>query len=81
MIEVRLPIPGDLETNPIYKPFDADTLYLYGDDDEFYTREKFTAFERKLRDRLPNFQSKQYMAKHEITEEMRVDIKTFLAEK
>ncbi len=74
-------IPGDLETNPVYKPFDADTFYLYGDDDEFYTQQKFTAFEQKLRGRLPNFRSKQYASKHEITEEMRGDIKKFLAEK
>lgn len=72
-------IPGDLDTNPIYKPFTADTLYLYGDDDEFYTLEKFTEFEQKLRERLPNFTSKQYQAKHEITEEMREDIQTFLS--
>jgi len=71
-------IPGDLETNPIYKPFDADTLYLYGDDDEFYTQEKFAGFELKLRERLPNFRSKQYRAKHEITDEMRKDIQSFL---
>lgn len=72
-------IPGDLDSNPIYKPFPADTLYLYGDDDEFYTQEKFAGFEAKLRETLPNFTSKQYTAKHEITDEMRVDIKDFLA--
>lgn len=71
-------IPGDLDTNPIYKPFDAETLYLYGDDDEFYTQEKFVGFEKKLRETLPNFTSKQYTAKHEITEEMRAEIRTFL---
>ena len=71
-------IPGDLDTDPIYKPFAADTLYLYGDDDEFYTLEKFTEFEQKLRERLPNVTSKQYQAKHEITEEMREDIRIFL---
>jgi predicted esterase len=74
-------IPGDLDTNPIYKPFASDTLYLYGDDDEFYTSEKFAEFEQKLRERLPNFTSKQYRAKHEITEEMREDIRRFLAER
>ncbi len=74
-------IPGDLDTNENYKPFDARTLYLYGDDDEFYTQEKFTEFEQRLRKTLPNFETKQYNAKHEITEEMRRDIRPFLADK
>ena len=74
-------IPGDLETNPIYQPFDARTLYLYGDDDEFYTQEKFAGFEKKLRETLPNFESKHFIAKHEITEEMRADIKAFLLDR
>lgn len=68
-------IPGDLDTNPIYKPFGAQTLYLYGDDDEFYAQEKFADFQRKLRQRLPNFTSKQYRAKHELTDEMRIEIR------
>jgi predicted esterase len=74
-------IPGDLDTNPIYKPFDAETLYLYGDDDEFYTQEKLAGFDAKLRAMLPNYRSKQYQAKHEITEEMRNDIREFLNER
>ncbi|MGH9948816.1 MAG: alpha/beta hydrolase [Pyrinomonadaceae bacterium] len=72
-------IPGDLETNEKYKPFDANTFYLYGDDDEFYTQEQFAGFDAKLQKTLPNFASKHYNAKHEITEEMRVDIKQFLS--
>ena len=72
-------IPGDLDSNPNYKPFNARTLYLYGDDDEFYTQEKFAGFEQRLRKTLPNFESKQYNAKHEITDEMRTDIRRFLA--
>ena len=73
-------IPGDLDTNAIYEPFAAETFYLYGDDDEFYTQEKFTAFDGKLRSLLPNYRSKQYSAKHEITDEMREDMKKFLKE-
>jgi predicted esterase len=73
-------IPGDLDTNENYKPFNAQTLYLYGDDDEFYTQEQFTAFNAKLEKLLPNFASKQYNAKHEITDEIRVDIRKFLSE-
>ena len=71
-------IPGDLETNEIYKPFAADTFYLYGDDDEFYTQEQFARFNEKLAARLPNYRSKHYSAKHQITEEMRTDMKEFL---
>ena len=73
-------IPGDLDTNPIYKPFDAKTFYIYGDDDEFYTQEKFAHFDAKLRSLLPNYRSKQYEAKHEITDAMRGDIREFLNE-
>jgi hypothetical protein len=72
-------IPGDLDTNPIYQPFDAKTFYLYGDDDEFYPQEKFAGFEKELTKRLPNFRSKQYHAKHETTDEMREDIKAYFA--
>ena len=68
-------IPGDLDTNPVYKPFSAETFYLYGDDDEFYTQEQFRGFNEKLAATLPNYRSKHYTAKHEITEEMRMDIK------
>lgn len=71
-------IPGDLETNPVYTPFSADTLYLYGDDDEFYTQEQFRDFDEKLAKCLPNYTSKHYIAKHEITNEMRTDIRAWL---
>jgi predicted esterase len=66
-------IPSDLETSGLYKTLNADVLYLYGDDDEFYSNEKF----QKLR----NYTSKQYAAKHEITDEMRSEVKNWLKEK
>ena len=72
-------IPVDLDTNPKYKPFDARTFYVFGDDDEFYTQAKFIAFDAKLREMLPNYESKHYVAKHEITDEMRQDMKKFMA--
>lgn len=71
-------IPSDLDANDIYKELKADVLYLYGDADEFYPLEKFQTFERRLNDRLPNFQSKRYQAKHEITDEMREDMRVWL---
>jgi phospholipase/carboxylesterase len=73
-------IPSDLDTNSIYKPFAAKTLYLYGDTDEFYPLEKFTEFDAKLAKRLPNYRSKQFQAKHEITDEMRAETRDFLRE-
>ena len=72
-------IPGDLDINPAYKPFSVETFYLYGDDDEFYTQEQFRTFNEKLAARVTNYRSKHYQAKHEITEEMRIDIRAFLA--
>jgi predicted esterase len=74
-------IPGDLETNPAYKTLDAETFYLYADDDEFYPLEKYRGYETKLRARVPHVQTRQYEAKHEITEPMREDIKAWLNEK
>ncbi|MEP7213056.1 MAG: hypothetical protein ABI791_08280 [Acidobacteriota bacterium] len=72
-------IPGDLDTNPVYRAFPADTFYLYGDDDEFYTQEKFEEFDAKLREKLPNYTSQRYKAKHEITDDMRNDMKAWLS--
>lgn len=74
-------IPSDLETNENYSPTNADVFYLYGKTDEFYSFEKFQGYEQKIRDYLPNFESKIYEAKHEITNEMREDMKIWLAEK
>lgn len=68
-------VPSDLETNEIYQPFAAETFYLYGDDDEFYPLEKFQSYDARLRRILPHFESKQYFAKHEISAEMREDLK------
>ena len=72
-------IPGDLEANARYRPFEAETFYLYGDDDEFYSEERFRDFDEKLRTTLPNYRSKRYAAKHEITQQMRADMKAFLS--
>jgi predicted esterase len=71
-------IPGDIDTNDSYRNFPARTLYLYGDDDEFYSNERFSEFASKLSERLPDLNSKQFRAGHEITEEMRDVIRSFL---
>lgn len=71
-------IPSDLETNEVYQPTNADVFYLYSHQDEFYPLEKFESFDAKLKTFLPAYQSKSYEAKHEITGEMREDMKNWL---
>lgn len=73
-------IPGDLDSNTRYRHFSAETFYLYGDDDEFYTQEQFATFNEKLSSMLANYQSRHYTAKHEITDEMRADMKKWLTD-
>ena len=80
LIGVSGGIPSDLDSNNVYQPMDGKTLYLYGKDDEFYSLEKFKRFETRLEDYLPNFDSKSYEAKHEITNEMRADMKSWLTQ-
>lgn len=74
-------IPSDLDTNERYAPTRAATLYLYGDDDEFYPLDKFQRFEQRLREYLPDFEAMSYKAKHEITDEMRGDMRVWLERK
>lgn len=71
-------IPGDLDSNPEYRPTSAAAFYLFGDDDEFYSQEQFAKYNERLAEYLPNYRSEHYRAKHEITEEMRRDIRQFL---
>ena len=73
-------IPGDLETNPIYKPFNAKTFYLYGNDDEFYNIDKFRSFDKTLSEHLPSYHSREYEAEHSITDDMRDDVRSFFAD-
>ena len=73
-------IPGDFDTNEDYWPrMVGEMFYLFGDDDEFYTQEQFAKFDQTLAAAVPNYRSKHYTAKHEITDEMRADIREFLA--
>ena len=72
-------IPGDLDSNEIYLPTKGNVFYLYGNDDEFYTQDQFKSFDARLASFLPNYTSKHYTAKHEITMAMRDDISQWIA--
>ena len=73
-------IPGDWETSEAYQNLTAPVLYVYGDDDEFYPLKKLDENARKLTERAANLQTKCYQGKHEITDQMRADIKNWLQE-
>ncbi len=74
-------IPSDLGANDDYKPLNADVFYLYGDDDEFYSPEKFQTYEAKLKEFVPHLQSKRYPAKHVISDAMREDVREWFKTK
>ena len=74
-------IPSDLETNENYKSLESNVLYLYSTEDEFYPLEKYENYVKKLNGRVSHLQTRKYDAKHEITDEMREDIKFWLKEK
>ncbi len=74
-------IPSDLETNEIYQPLDAETFYLYSDEDEFYSLEKYENYVGRLKENVSHLETKKYHAKHEITDEMRKDVKIWLTKK
>lgn len=72
-------IPGDWETSQVYQSINTPVFYLYGTRDEFYPLEKFEENAEKLKLRAANLQSKKYNAAHEISDQMRADIKKFLS--
>ncbi len=78
MVGVCGGIPGDLDSNALYRPPDGDVYYLYGDNDEFYTQEQLNGFDAKLAEFVPNYSSRHYKAGHEITDEMRTDVSEWL---
>lgn len=73
-------IPGDWQTSEFYQEFSGTVSYLYGDTDEFYPLEKFDENAEKLKSRAPHLRTKKYAAAHEISDEMKNDVKLMLAE-
>jgi predicted esterase len=74
-------IPGDWETSDKYQNTDADVFHLAGTRDEFYTPERIQNYEQQLRSRAKSLTFKNYDAAHEITYEMRGDVKQWLIQR
>jgi phospholipase/carboxylesterase len=71
-------MPGDWESNKDYKNTDASVLYLYGTRDEVYPPERVRDYQLMLAIRSRMVQARGYDAGHEITQEMRTDIRRWL---
>jgi phospholipase/carboxylesterase len=73
-------VPGDLETSGQFAEIDTPAYYVYGDTDKYATVEKFEENAKRLSQPVKNLHTKQYAAPHEITAEMRADVKSWLTE-
>ena len=71
-------LPGDWETSDLYKPTEAEVFHLAGAQDEFYTPERVSDYEVRLKMRAQHVNFKSYDATHEIVPAMRDDIREWL---
>jgi len=74
-------LPGDWETNSAYKETNAAVFHLAGARDEFYGPERFANYADQLRTRASDVEFRSYDAAHEISTEMRADIRSWLSER
>ena len=71
-------LPGDWETSEIYQPTDASVLHLAGTQDEYYPPAHVADYAERLRQRARDVEFKSYDAAHELTLEMRADVRAWL---
>ena len=71
-------LPGDWETSEVYQPTDAGVLHLAGARDEFYPPARVADYEARLRRRAHDVTVQSYTAAHELTTEMRADVRAWL---
>ena len=74
-------LPGDWESSELYKQTDAAVLHLCGERDEFYPPERVASYAAQLKERAHDVKMKSYDAGHEITEQMREDVRAWLSER
>jgi len=71
-------LPGDWDTTSAYKETDAAVLHLAGERDEYYGPERVANYATQLRQRAHDVEFRSYDAGHEISPEMREDIREWL---
>jgi len=73
-------LPGDWDTNTLYRAATFSVFHLAGATDEIYPPERCLNYERQLSTRARDVQFKTYDAGHEIVQKMRDDIKEWLVD-
>ncbi len=72
-------LPGDWETNELYRETGAAVFHLAGERDEYYSPARVEGYAMQLRMRARDVELKRYDAGHEIVETMRLDIRDWLS--
>ena len=71
-------LPGDWDTSDTYKETDAALFHLAGDRDEYYGPGRVMDYAKQLSQRANDVEFRSYDAGHEISAEMRRDIREWL---
>ena len=74
-------LPGDWETGELYQPTDAAVFHLSGERDEYYPPPRVENYAAQLRQRASDVEFRTYDAGHEISPEMRDDIRAWMTSK
>lgn len=74
-------LPGDWETSDVYAPTGAAVLHLHGTRDEFYPPARVGDYAARLSTRARDVRVRGYDAEHEITPQMREDVRAWLQER
>ena len=71
-------LPGDWDANDAYKETDAAIFHLAGEHDEYYGPARVANYATQLRQRAEDVEFRSYDAGHEISADMRNDIREWL---
>jgi phospholipase/carboxylesterase len=74
-------LPGDWETSDKYRSTHASVLYLHGERDEFYPPERVRDYQLMLALRAGAVEARCFDAGHEITDEMKGAVSSWLSER
>ena len=74
-------MPGDWETNQLYKQTKAAAFHLSGARDEFYPPARTANYAAQLLERASDVEFRSYDAGHEIVQPMRDDLRSWLEQK